>query len=206
MSTVRRLLPWSGLAGSLVGFGTTLLATLLSPSFSWTGSALSDLGAPGATTPWLFNGGLVAAGIVALPFAWVLVAAARNPAERLGAVAFAGAVAALALVGAFPSGTALHLPAAVAYFALLTLALWIHGTGTVLAGDARRGLAAIWLGILHVLQWTGWAAFGTDGVAIPELVGSLALLAWLGWTTAWLRRPGDPVRAADEPGWDGVGR
>lgn len=206
MATYRRLASWTGLAGALLGVSTTLLATLASPSFSWTGSALSDLGAPGAPTAWLFDGGLVVAGLVALPFAWPLLASARHVAERLGAVAYAGAVVALALVGAFPTGTALHVPLAVGYFGLLTSALWIHGTGAVLAGDPGRGLAAVWLGIGHVLAWAGWLAAGPDGVAIPELFGSAVLVAWLAWTTAWLRRPDGWVRAADGPGRDGVGR
>lgn len=187
--TDRRPLLWTGLAGAVIGVAATLLATLLSPTFTWAGSALSDLGAADAATPWLFNGGLMAAGLVALPFAWVLVSSARNEVERLGAIAYAGAIVALALVGAFPTGTALHFPVAVGYFALLTVALWIHGSGAVLAGDAGRGLAAIWLGILHVLQWLVWAAEVRvgQGLAIPELIGSFIPIAWLVQTTLWVR-------------------
>lgn len=188
MATGRRLLTWTGVAGALIGFVTTFLATLLSPTFSWTANALSDLGAPGAANPWLFNGGLIVSGLIALPFAWILYVAARNAVERLGAGTFAGTVALLALVGAFPEGTTLHPPLAVGYFTLLSLTLWIHGTGTVLAGDAVRGLAVIWLGIAHVLGWILWVAIGTAGVAIPEFAGSWVLLAWLVLTTRWVQR------------------
>lgn len=188
MEPRRDVLAWTGIAGSLLGFSTTLLATGLSPTFSWTSNALSDLGAATAANPALFNGGLVVAGVVALPFGWVLYAAARHPVERLGAVVFAATVADLALVGAFPTGTRLHLPLAVGYFALLSFALWIHGTGTVLAGDARRGLAAIWLGLGNVVVWAAWAGVGTEGLAIPEILGSIVLLAWLVQTTRWVRR------------------
>lgn len=187
MASGRRRLAWTGIAGSVVGFGTTLLATVLSPSFSWTANALSDLGAPTAANPWLFNGGLVAAGLVSLPFAWVLFASARHLVERLGAAVFAATVADLALIGAFPEGTALHFPLSVGYFTLLSFALWIYGSGTVLAGDARRGLAAIWLGLGNVLVWVLWSAFGTAGVAIPEILGSIVLLTWVVQTTQWVR-------------------
>lgn len=187
MADSHRVLVWTGVAGSLLGFATTLLATVLSPTFSWTANALSDLGAPAAANPWLFNGGLVAAGLVSLPFAWVLYDAARHAVERLGAVVFAATVTDLALIGAFPEGTAVHFPLAVAYFTLLSFALWLHGSGTVLAGDARRGLAAIWLGIGNVLVWVLWTAFGTEGLAIPEIAGTLLLLAWLVRTTQWVR-------------------
>lgn len=178
---------WSGVAGSGLGLTATLAATLLSPTFSWTANALSDLGAPTAANPWLFNGGLVVAGVIAMPFAWVLFATARHVLEHVGAASFAGSVVGLALVGLFPVGTALHAPAAVAYFLLFTVAMWLYGTGAALAGDVRRGLVSIWLGIGHVLAWLAWVAVGPDGIAVPELVGSVILLAWLVWTTRWVR-------------------
>lgn len=191
MSTGRLAMAWSGVASAGLGTASTLLAVGLSPTFSWTTNALSDLGATGAGTPWLFNGGLVAAGMLGLPFGWVLFATARHPLERLGAVGFTGSVASLALVGAFPTGTALHLPAAVAYFFLFTIAMWIHGSGAALAGEVRRGLGAIWLGIGHVLAWLGWVVTGLDGLAIPEIVGSGLFLAWVAWTTRWVLNSAD---------------
>lgn len=184
----RRALTWSGVAGSVVGLGAIAVAAALSPTFSLTASAVSDLGAPDAANPWLLNGGLVAAALVALPFAWVLWATARHGLERLGAVAFAAALVALVLVGLFPIGTAPHGPAAVTYFLLFTLGMWVHGSGTALAGDVERGLAAVWLGIAHLLAWLVWAAVGPDGLAIPELVGSLLLLGWVVLTARWIQR------------------
>lgn len=75
---------------------------------------------------------------------------------------------------------------------LLTFALWVHGSGAVLAGDARRGLAAVWLGIGNVLQWLLWAVgFRVgDGLAVAEFVGSVVLLVWLVQTTQWVRDRG----------------
>lgn len=183
MGRLRRALVWSGVTGSGIGLATTLLATFVSPTFTWTGNALSDLGAPVAATPWLFNDGIVIAGVVSLPFAWVLFGTANHNLERAGAVTFAGAVVALALVGVFPIGTNLHAPVAIAYFLLLTLAMWLHGTGTALAGEVRRGLTGICLGIGHVLAWLGWVVSGVSGIAIPEFTGSLLFLTWIGLTT-----------------------
>jgi hypothetical membrane protein len=56
------LAPTASLAGIAFAIGFT-------PSFAWAGSALSDLDAPSAPTPWLFNGKLVLGGLFALPFA-----------------------------------------------------------------------------------------------------------------------------------------
>lgn len=174
-----RLAVGAGVVGPLVGFATTLSATLLSPTFRWTGNALSDLGAPGAANPWLFNGGLVASAAVTLLFAWTLWAVAEHPVQRVGAVAFSATNVALALVGLFPSGTDLHGPVALAYFVLLTFTLWLSGSGSVLAGRPRRGLAAVWLGIAHVLLWIVWIATGPGGIAVPEIGGSLLFYAWV---------------------------
>lgn len=179
MSGLERLAIRAGLVGPLVGFGTTLAATARSPTFQWTGSALSDLGAAGAANSWLFNYGLVASALVTLPFVWVVWAAADHLVEHVGAAAFGLSVVLLGLVGVFPIDTALHGPVSVAYFTLLTVTLWVHGSGWVLAGLVRRGLIAIWLGIGHVLFWIAWVVAGPGGIAIPELVGSLAFYAWI---------------------------
>lgn len=179
MLDVERLAVRAGVVGPLVGFAATLSATALSPTFRWTGNALSDLGAATATNPWLFNYGLIASALLTLPFAWVVWVDAANSLQRLGALAFAACTVGLGLVGVFPIGSGLHGPVAIAYFTFLTFTLWIHGSGSVLAGLARRGLAAIWLGIGHVLFWVVWVAAGFGGIAVPEFVGSLSIYAWI---------------------------
>lgn len=179
MPDVERLAVGAGVVGPLVGFAATLSAAILSPSFQWTGNALSDLGAATAANPWLFNYGLVASALLTLPFAWAVWAAAGHPVQRLGALTFAASTVGLGLVGLFPIGSDLHGPVAIAYFTFLTFTLWVHGSGSVLAGLARPGLVAIWLGIGHVLLWVLWIAAGFGGIAVPEIVGSLSIYAWI---------------------------
>lgn len=174
-----RLAVGGGVLGPLVGFAATLAAATISPTFRWTGNALSDLGASGAANPLLFNGGLVLSALATLPFGWALRRAAGTRLERLGVVLFVFSTASLGLVGVFPSGTALHRPVAVAYFVGLTFTCWVHGAGWALRGSVRRGLIAICLGIGHVLLWVGWLAAGTGGIAVPEIGGSLTFYGWL---------------------------
>lgn len=186
----RRVGSVSGVAGPLVAGASILLAILLSPTFTWGDSALSDLGvAP--RTELLFNGGLVLGGALVLPFAWWLWRDASDHFQRAGAVLFALAGCSLSGVGLFPAGTALHLPAAVGFYALATYALWTHGTGSVQAGDARDGLVTIWIGIVHLSAWIGWALVGVGGLAVPETAGALLIG---GWTVAVAvsGRPRDP--------------
>lgn len=194
MADAERLAVLAGVVGPPVGFAATLAATAVSPTFRWTGDALSDLGAASAANPWLFNYGLVASALLTLPFTWALWVVADHPVQRLGVVAFAAGTVALGLVGLFPIGSDLHGPVAVAYFTLLTFTLWIHGSGSVLAGLARRGLAAIWLGIGHVLVWVGWLAAGPGGIAVPEIVGSLLLYSWILLAVRSHPRPSGGIR------------
>jgi len=183
-----------GMAGPLLAGVAILAATVVDPSFQWTTSALSDMGAlpegRAITAEFLrsnpqflvFNGGLVVAGVVGLPFSWSLWNDASNRFHRAGAVAFALAMTALALVGVFHIPRPLHGLAAIAHYLAGTLLLWLHGTGTVLAGDVRRGLTTAWIGNIHLLFWIVWALFlrGTiPGLAVPETVGALLLGGWV---------------------------
>ncbi|MFC6991340.1 DUF998 domain-containing protein [Haladaptatus sp. GCM10025707] len=172
----------SGILAPGITLGAILLATLLSPTFTWTGSALSNLGGAGERTAWLFNGGLMVGSLVALPFVAVIVRAARNWWQRVGVGFLALSLVALFSVGVFPIGTAYHFPAALSFYLLLTLALWVHGTGSVIAADVSFGLASIWLGIANIMTWMVWVSTGDltrSGLAIPEIIGALIFGGWM---------------------------
>ncbi|MDL5360713.1 DUF998 domain-containing protein [Halalkalicoccus sp. NIPERK01] len=156
-------------------------AALVAPEFSWTDGALSDLGAPGTPTAWLFNGGLVLAALLGVPFATALAAGARTRLDGLAAASLVVTLALLAGVGLFPSGHPLHLPVAVGFYLGATLALWIDGTSSVVVGEPRFGLGTIWLANLHVLQWLAWAVGlrAGSGLAVPEAIGAALFAAWV---------------------------
>lgn len=191
---------WSGAVGSLVGVATVLVATLRSPTFSWTDNAISDLGASGASHPQILNVGLVTSSLLAVPFVYVLWCRASHRVERAGAVAYALSLVSLGCIGAFPVGDPLHTPVSVAFFTFGTVTLLVHGTGTVLGGAVQRGLGSIWLGLVHVISWILWdvgARLG-PGLAIPELIGAVLVVCWLGWTTAVLATASDHPRTTDD--------
>ena len=77
-----------GLAAPAVALGAIVLATIVVPpeTFTWHDRALSELGRYGAPTFFLFNGGLIAGGLLGLPFVWRCWLASRNALERLGVV------------------------------------------------------------------------------------------------------------------------
>jgi hypothetical membrane protein len=186
MNRTRTLPERSGLAAPVVTLGAILVATVLSPSFSWTASALSDLGRPGEPTTWLFDGGLIVGALLALPFVWGLWSNRENGFDAVGTVLLLLSLVSMALVGVFPEGTELHFPMALTFFSALTYALFFLGTGRVVAGVTRFGLAGIWLGIGHVTSWVVWAVgvrLG-PGLAIPESVGAATLAVWMVATVA----------------------
>ncbi len=186
MPSTRRVTAAAGLAAPTLALGSILVATLLSPSFTWSGAALSDMGRPNEPTFRLFNGGLVAAGVVGLPFAYALYGRAENAVQTAGAVAFVLATALMGLVGVFHLPRAGHGITAIAHYLFATVTLWVWGSGEALAGDVRRGLATVWLGIGHVLLWIGWAGLlAPDWFAGAEFAGAAVFGVW---TVATARR------------------
>ena len=182
----------TGVAAVVVALAGILAAVASAPWFSWASNALSDLGVAGGLTAALFNYSLVAAGALALPFAWWLAATAGSRAGVFTAVGFAATGACMAGVGLFPSDTALHFPAAAGTYLGLTYTLALDASDAVLAGDRRRALAGLWGALGHVTTWVAWAvagaAVGVPGLALPEAAGALLLSVWVVATAR--RRPG----------------
>lgn len=164
--------------GTSAGVGTLLAivaATALAPWFSWSASALSDLGVARGTAP-LFNGALLLGGLLALPYAWAL-RRREDGHVPVSAVTFALAVLSMAGVGAFPAGTPLHVPMALAFYLLLTATLVADGVRRRRSPTGRAALAAA---AVHVLGWAAWLAGVRPGpgLALPELLGALLFVAW----------------------------
>ncbi|WP_439026277.1 DUF998 domain-containing protein [Haloarchaeobius sp. DT45] len=197
MPDTRRTLDYLGLVAPSLALSTLFLATIVDPKFTWASRSLSSmgeatphslfaLGTPDQLAFVLFNGGLLLGSVLGLPFAVRLWQTAANRAERVGVCFLAVALVAMGGVGiAYLDGpfNGLHFLAAVSFFLFGTFALLAYGTGTVLAGAPRRGLAILWAGIGHLLVWVFWVvleamAFTADGdtwtyFAVPEAVGAV---------------------------------
>lgn len=181
---VRRASATAGLASPAVAFAGILGAALTMPGFDPTRNALSDLGVAGPVPALLFNGGLILAGLLALAFVPALWDGASTRLHRVGAAVFGVDAVFLGLIGVFPSGTPQHTPVALAFYLLLTAALWGYAAADWLAGRRPSALAALGLGALNLAAWVGWALTGPvfrPGLALPEIPGALALGVWTGW-------------------------
>lgn len=180
----RRLAVGSGVLAPIVALGSILLAITLSPTFSWTASALSDLGVTPASA-LAFNGGLIAGGVLALPFAWVLAADGRS---ILGSI-FGLTTVLMALVGVFRLGHSLHFPIALGFYFGATATMLTDGIAGLRADVRAWGFAAIGLALVHIGSWAAWSAGirPGSGVAIPETIGAVLFAVWV-WATAWRLR------------------
>lgn len=181
----------AGLVAPLVALASVLLATLLDPSFTWTGSALSHTGElpPGRSVSLglfvdrpsflVFNGGLVTAGLVGLPFAWLLYADATHSMERSGALSFGLALASMVAAGVFYLPQGYHAVAAVVHFIATVAFLLVYGVGAVQGGRVQFGGATVLLGGAVLGIWLVWdQVFPGLGIAIPEFASALAIGGW----------------------------
>ncbi|EMA45387.1 DUF998 domain-containing protein [Halococcus saccharolyticus] len=176
----RRLAVVSGALAPVVALGSILLGTDLSPTFSWTGSALSDLGVTPASA-LVFNRGLVAGGVLALPLVWVLAADGRS---TLGVV-FGLTAVSMALVGVFRSGHPLHFPVALGFYLGATATMLVDGIEALRTNVRAWGLAAVGLALVHIGSWAAWSAGirPGPGLAIPEAIGAALFALWV-WGVA----------------------
>lgn len=201
---------WAGVASVTLTTLATLGATVVSPSFSWTTNALSDLGQPGtpAATPLttlLFDGGLVLGGLLGFGFAYALWVGGRHLIERAAVVPLCLALAGLMGVGVFPLSKPLHTPAAIGFYLFSMVTMAVYGLGNVVAGTVRRGVATVALVAVHVAVWWWWIAAGSatiPGLAVPEFAGALLFDAWVLATAHWYlwggRRRAAPSRGGPE--------
>jgi len=197
-----KLARYSGIAAPAAALGAIVLATIVAPpeTFTWHDRALSEMGRYGAPTFFLFNGGLIAGGLLGLPFVWWCWITSHNTLERLGVVLLAIAVLGLIGVGVFflehtavYLETSLHGLAALSVFGVAPFASWVYGSGAALAGDGRLAVASVWLGNVHPLAWLGWL-LSLDGrvdtgtwFAVPEFVAAVAFGGWIATLAVSLR-------------------
>lgn len=163
-----------GIAAPLVAFPCILISISLSPWFNWSTNALSDLGVREGA--WLFNSGLVAAGILSMIFASGIWKALKEQAlVRVGGALFFIDAFALFGIGVFSeaAGT-IHTCFSAAFFVLFPLSLFLLGASSIVAGSGKFGSFTILIGVMAAIPW----AFSWKGVAIPETISALAASAW----------------------------
>jgi hypothetical membrane protein len=132
-----------------------LLAVFLSPQFSWTNMALSDLVVVGGATSVLFSTDLIISGLLTLAFGSGLFRLLQEkPPGKIGVFVFLLDVLALIAVGDFPENVkSMHYYASVAFFALIPLSMLLITGAFVLMGKVKRGLFTLLVAIFAASVW-----------------------------------------------------
>lgn len=164
-----------GVAAPLVLVGSILLAVWVSPWFSFTGNALSDLGAHEGSD-LIFNSGLMLAGVLLAGFGLGLLGVLQRIAGRAaGGLALADGVA-LFGIGLFPETAGrIHFYFSVAFFVLLPLFSLALAAHFFRAGRKRLALAALAVAVVAGAPW----AFEWSGLAVPESISGGVASAWV---------------------------
>jgi len=182
-SALRSASAASGFFAPAAGLSMVLIAVYSAPWFSWTRNALSDLGV-GDTAP-VFNSGLIVAGLFGIVFALGLGRFIfTSKSGRAGTIAMMFSCIALVSIGIFPeSAGRIHYWVSVAFFVSLPISMFILA-GAMAISDFRRNMPFILLTvILAVVAAVPWG-LPHDGVAIPEIISSVAGSVWFcvfGW-------------------------
>ncbi len=171
---ILRIAGLCGIAAPLVAFSCIFIAISLSPWFNWSANALSDLGVREGA--WVFNSGLITAGVLSMVFAAGLWMAFKEQViGRAGVVLFFIDAFALFGIGVFSEAAgAIHMYFSVAFFVLFPLSLLLLSAGAIVAGSLKFGSFTIAAGVVAAIPW----AFSWDGVAIPETISALAASVW----------------------------
>ncbi len=163
-----------GLIGPIVAYTFIGLSVYLNPWFSLEGHALSELGDSRkeyCKYPWLYNLGLEISGAIMALFALGLVARSKNLLEGLGSTLVLAGSISLSMIGVFPSGTQLHVPATASFYLLTPIGLLLMALSQIKRNlfASLLMMAAIFSSLILALvpKW--------HGAAIPELIGAIGI-------------------------------
>lgn len=155
--------------------------------FSFLEHAFSDLGGDGAKSPWLYNYGLVAVGLMAALFSACPYHLSSNRLEAFGAGLLFTAGVFLSLIGVFPAGTEPHEFVSTWFFVQADMALAALSIAAYSVSRARRALAAATASILAfpvyglVEALAGWPSVASSeayGIVIIDLVVLILFLEY----------------------------
>ena len=123
-----------------------LVSAAANPTFSVLKSPLSELGSPGAISPWLYNVGMMSVGCFILLYALHLSTISVHWVEGFASGLFGVAGIFLSLVGIYHGGTYPHDFVSLWFFMQAAMASVAWGVGE-LASGSWRGVAFVVLGI-----------------------------------------------------------
>ena len=168
-----RFIGFIGLFAVIYAWIVILTCISINPWFVFTEHAFSDLGAPTANSPWLYNYGMISIGVLIIIYSIYLAYFAENKLMTVGAAFSSIAGIFLMLVGLYPSGTRPHVFVSTYFFLQFDLAIIIWSLGAyrvdknfLYLSALLVGLAAPFIGFL--VPWPSAATVEAFGVIVID--------------------------------------
>jgi len=175
-----------GIIAPIFGLSAVIASTFLWEDFSWSSNALSDIGVSPAAD--VFNYSLIIVGILNFIFSIGFVKAyPKNALFYWGGIILISGGGSLSLVGVFTEDYgALHGYVSLGYFVLFPIAMILVGVAFRRMNMQTRGYMSILTGItaLFVILSAiilGWHKLLNLGFAVPEILESIVIAAWIIW-------------------------
>jgi len=170
-----------GLLAPIIAYTAIFIAIANAPWFTWYANALSDLGAH-AGSDYIFNTGLMIAGILLLLFSIGLFLHFQDLLSKVGAIFLVLDSIALFAIGFFPETAGIiHFYVSVMFFVMFPLGYLIISVAFLLKkSNIWLAMLALIGAIASIIIWSfPWRSFGITGVAIPEFLSSLVGSIWI---------------------------
>jgi hypothetical membrane protein len=177
-----------GIIGPFYAFLSIMIAILVSPWFSWTGNALSDLGnlsryPSSPVSSLVFNTGLILAGVITVfSVLGLLIKVKTNIGALISGVVLLVGTIALICIGLFPENfPPWHFIFSVMLFVSIALAMLFFGGFFIYYKLTRRlGLFSLASGLIAASPWIPYMFFNWNiGAAIPEIISAVTVYVWV---------------------------
>jgi len=176
VESIIKPLRYTGLIAALSGWITIFTAISVNPWFVFTRDAFSDLGAPDANMPWIYNYGLIITGLIIILYSIPQLYDSMNRIESFASAYTSVTGIFLILIGVFPSGTRPHVFVSTWFFIQGDLTILLWGIGLLIRGWKKLGLFFLLMSII-----AGVIGFTVDwpSAATAEAFGVVVLDIWI---------------------------
>ena len=169
------LLKFFGVISLATGWITITLSIALNPWFSFSKNALSDLGAIGVRFAYVFNTGLLVAGVFALLYAFFLLSSYDGRLAALASSLFLFSAVHLVLIALFPEGTYPHLFVSYEFFVSSGVAVLVFGSAFLAQRKTRLG---IFFAVLSLVGFFLAAVVPWPSISVLEVFAITLLTVW----------------------------
>ena len=172
----------TGLIVPIIAYCCILTAIEISPWFTWTKNALSDLGANQGSNI-IFNTGLIISGLLLILYTTLIFKKYSDIFGKIGAIILGISGFFLFLIGVFPEQYGIiHYDVSVGFFVTFPIGMIILGIEHYIRW--KDWILLIWgivafIGSMIIWILIPWKAYGITGVAIPEFTSSLIGTIWV---------------------------